>query len=66
MNVKNRIGVKVAQIRESREISRQELAERSELKTELIDRIGEKVFAVEPLFGIVLPKGGYVNGLGHA
>ena len=54
MNLKNRIGMKVEQIRESRKISRQELAERSELKTELIDRIesGELIPSLSPLIKI--------------
>ena len=54
MNLKNRIGMKVEQIRESRKISRQELAERSELKRELIDRIesGELIPSLSPLIKI--------------
>jgi transcriptional regulator with XRE-family HTH domain len=54
MAEKNRIGVKVAQIRESRKISQQELAERSELKTELIAQIesGELIPSLSPLIKI--------------
>ncbi len=54
MAEKNNIGVKVAQIRESRKISRQELAERSELDTGLIDRIeaGELIPSLSPLVKI--------------
>jgi transcriptional regulator with XRE-family HTH domain len=50
----NRIGAKVAQVRESRKISRQELAERSELDTMLIDRIeaGELLPSLSPLIRI--------------
>jgi transcriptional regulator with XRE-family HTH domain len=50
----NRIGAKVTQIRESRKISRQELAERSELDTKLIDRIetGELIPSLSPLIKI--------------
>ena len=50
----NRIGAKVAQIRESRKISRQELAERSELDAKLIDRIeaGELIPSLSPLIKI--------------
>lgn len=54
MAEKNRIGVKVAQIRESRKISQEELAGRSELKAELITRIesGELIPSLSPLIKI--------------
>jgi transcriptional regulator with XRE-family HTH domain len=54
MAEKNRIGVKVAQIRESRKLSPQELAERSELKAELIAQIesGELIPSLSPLIKI--------------
>jgi len=50
----NRIGKKVAQIRGSRRISRQELAERSELDESLIERIeeGELIPSLSPLIRI--------------
>jgi len=54
MAEKNRIGVKVIQMRESRKISRQELAERSELKADLIAQIesGELIPSLSPLIKI--------------
>jgi transcriptional regulator with XRE-family HTH domain len=54
MAEKNRIGAKVAQIRESRQMSRQEVADRSELRTELIEQIesGEHIPSLSPLIKI--------------
>jgi len=54
MAEKNRIGLKVEQIRESRKISRQELAERAELDGELIAQIesGELIPSLAPLIKI--------------
>lgn len=54
MAEKNRIGVKVAQIRESRGLTGQELGERAELKAELIDQIesGELIPSLSPLIKI--------------
>jgi len=54
MAEKNSIGLKVEQIRESRKISRQELAERSELDAELIAQIesGELIPSLAPLIKI--------------
>lgn len=54
MAEKNRIGVKVEQIRESRKISRQDLAERAELDGELIAQIesGELIPSLAPLIKI--------------
>ncbi|HEY1406080.1 MAG TPA: cupin domain-containing protein [Spirochaetota bacterium] len=54
MAEKNKLGAKVAQIRESRKISRDELAERAELKGELIAQIesGELIPSLSPLIKI--------------
>ena len=54
MAEKNKLGVKVTQIRESRTISRGELAERAELKEELIAQIesGELIPSLSPLIKI--------------
>lgn len=54
MAEKNRIGVKVAQIRESRGLTGQELGERAELKAGLIDQIesGELIPSLSPLIKI--------------
>lgn len=54
MAEENRVGAKVAQIRESRKISARELAERAELKAELIEQIesGALIPSLSPLIKI--------------
>ncbi len=54
MAEKNRIGTKVTQLRESRKLTRQELAERTEFPEEMIGRIesGEWIPSLSPLVKI--------------
>jgi transcriptional regulator with XRE-family HTH domain len=54
MSEQSGVGLKVAQVRESRNISRQELAERAELTEQMINRIetGELIPSLSPLIKI--------------
>jgi transcriptional regulator with XRE-family HTH domain len=54
MAEKNKLGAKIVQMRESRKLSQVELAERAELKTELIQQIeaGELIPSLSPLIKI--------------
>jgi transcriptional regulator with XRE-family HTH domain len=54
MAEKNRIGAKVSQVRETRKISQKELAERAELKTDIVVQIesGDLVPSLSPLIKI--------------
>lgn len=54
MSEQNNVGSKVAQVRESRNISRQELADRTELTLEMIERVetGNLIPSLSPLIKI--------------